>query len=196
MTDDWNELFDEPTRNGEALVENCEAESDIPYEEGREALRCKGREVSMMEAEPIDIIGDNEDGRFCMFDFIASDIEYLNGKVIEGSFVDKMKALSYKLDIGYEDDEYMDVDVYSLFDCKDCPLQHLLNRMECYEMKRRGGIHGWFFPFDMRTLRFETNSILKEHINHHISNKQIVKVKRMIDGKKVSGFFIKCIDAE
>jgi len=194
MAKDWNELFSTPSRLGEALVEKCEAECDIPYEEGREALKQKGKELHDIDTHAMDIVG-NEDGKpLCMYDFIASDVEYVNGKIREGTTVDKLKRASYLYDIGYEDDIYADVNVHDLFYCQDCPMLQMFDRMECYQMARRKKRHGYFFPFDMRTIRFETNSELKEHIKKHLANREIEKVKRVIDGKKVSGFFIECTE--
>lgn len=188
---DWSELFEEPTRHGEAMHEKCEAECDIPYESGREALKMKGREIVAIDTSPMDIVADNEDGQpLCMHDFIASDVEYADGKIKQGTAVDKLIKAKYLYDIGYEDDEYKEVNVMTLFDCKDCPVQHHFNRMECYFMNRRKTGKGWFFPFDMRTIRFNTNCKFKEHLQLHIRKGDIVKTKCVINGQKVSGIYI------
>lgn len=192
MGNDYYELWEEPSTHGEAMEEHCENEKDIPSEYQRDLYKEKGKLLQQMDSEPIDFMSENniEGEKKCMYDFIADDIEYADGTRVELSSKNKFNRSDYIFDYFYVDTQYEHVDVHSLYECQNCPLHTVLDRKECYPMQRKNNRNGYFFPFDMRTVRFDSDSVLKIHIDKHIANNDIEKVVKSIDGRKVSGFFI------
>ena len=73
MTYDSLEIFDDVSRQGEAMEMKCENEKDVPYEAGRAALKAKGKELSVMDSQPIDMVCDSHDGKpVPMCDFVVA----------------------------------------------------------------------------------------------------------------------------
>ena len=159
---------------------DCEERKDIAVTEQGEMYLEESRKLLYEDTQPIDVEA--------MADFIAVDVEYEDGRCVKGNKHNKWARQSILLDYGSDGEEYGDVDVCALFDCpalkSHCPLQMFLQRRECHAVKG-----GWFFQYDMRSLRYDAGT-LKQHIIAHVTARQLQQTRHTIDGKKVSGFFI------
>jgi len=188
MMVDIYELFDEPSREGEAMEVDCENESDYPSEYERDTFKSRGKELYHDDTQPMDY--------GAMIDFVADTVEYINE---DGSTTIK-PAKGYNIfdrryilqDIGDDEEyhRYKEVDVNQFFecDCIICPLKLYLDRQECWTIHRKKG-EGWFFPFDMRSVAYD--NVFKEDINRHKMVGDIdTGVRATIDGRKTSGIFI------
>jgi len=200
MSFDIYELFDEPSKDGEAMECDCENKKDIPSEYQRDLFIKRGKALYKdVLTQPIDYAmedgykyGDSEIRAMC--DFVADDIEYINddGSIDnEAGRINTMNRLAYLDCVTEEEDVYGEVDVNSLFDCNSvlCPLKIFLDRQECYTIKRKKG-EGWFFPFDMRSVAKDTGAMKQHIIAHRTAGHIETGVRATIEGRKMSGIFI------
>ena len=200
MSFDIYQLFDKPSKTGEAMETFCENEKDYPRDKNRDDLIKQGKWLYYEDTQPIDMIkegGYESDEILAMSDFVAEDIEHINDdgttrfKKSKCDVNAKQRVLFDKAFCDDIEDVYTEVDVDVLFECTCilCPLKIFLNLQECYTVKRKKG-EGWFFQFDMRSVANDTSSI-KQHIIAHRTAGQIeTGVRAIIDGQKTSGIFI------
>ena len=187
MMVDIYELFDEPSKEGEAMEVDCENESDIPTEYQRDTYQSRGKELHHTDTQPIDY-GD-------MIDFVADTVEYINddgSTTIKPAKENTFNRRCILTDKGDDEEyhKYKEVDANGFFECACiiCPLKLYLDRQECWTVHRKKG-EGWFFPFDMRSVAHD--NVFKEDMNgHEVAGDIETSVRATIDGHKTSGIFI------